>query len=165
MLNYRLNHNTAWRGCQPIGNHGAVRRNPTEKMDEKGRDLLLAKERCKVYNEQYRDTVTQRCRMSIFAKKYKVDYCGQKMAYSNAKDEPELHHARPRCEAALLFPKLDASGNPCERMMNISVCGSISWNDCRLDFNMEADRTVLRSFCLQLEDWLTNIRRKRKRLN
>lgn len=25
--------------------------------------------------------------MSIFAKKYKVDYCGQKMAYSNAKDE------------------------------------------------------------------------------
>ena len=25
--------------------------------------------------------------MNIFAKKYKVDYCGQKMAYSNAKDE------------------------------------------------------------------------------
>ena len=24
--------------------------------------------------------------MSIFAKKYKVDYCGQKMAYPNAKD-------------------------------------------------------------------------------
>ena len=25
--------------------------------------------------------------MSIFAKKYKVDYCGQKLAYQNAKDE------------------------------------------------------------------------------
>lgn len=52
-----------------------------------------------------------------------------------------------------------------DKLGHISVCGSISWNDCRLDFNMEADQTVLRSFCLQLEDWLTNIRRKRKRLN
>ena len=25
--------------------------------------------------------------MGLFAKKYKVDYCGQKMAYPNAKDE------------------------------------------------------------------------------
>ena len=25
--------------------------------------------------------------MSIFAKKYKVDYCGEKFAYKNAKDE------------------------------------------------------------------------------
>ena len=25
--------------------------------------------------------------MGLFAKKYKVDYCGQKMAYSNAEDE------------------------------------------------------------------------------
>jgi len=25
--------------------------------------------------------------MGLFAKKYKIDYCGQKMAYPNAKDE------------------------------------------------------------------------------
>ena len=35
--------------------------------------------------------------MGLFAKKYKVDYCGQKMVYPNAKDE-----------AALFFTEHDA---------------------------------------------------------
>ena len=49
-----------------------------------------------------------------------------------------------------------------DKLGHISVFGSISWNDCRLDFDMEADQTVLSGFCLQLEDWLDNIRRKKK---
>ncbi len=51
-----------------------------------------------------------------------------------------------------------------DKLGHISVCGSISQNDCRLDFIMEADQTVLSSFCLQLEDWLNHIQRKQKRL-
>lgn len=33
------------------------------------------------------DNTEHRCNMSIFAKKYTVDYCGEKYAYKNAKDE------------------------------------------------------------------------------
>ncbi len=54
----------------------------------------------------------------------------------------------------------DAISITMDKLGHISICGSISWNDCRLDFIMEADQTVLSGFCLQLEDWLYNIRRK-----